>query len=63
MAGGALLALPRFTLWGAVALGLTMLGAMGSELAAGRSFEVLLPLQWLIVCVLIAFVRYRSMRR
>ena len=59
-AGGIVLAIPRFTLYAAMLLGVLMAGAVASEAINGRIFEALIPAQWLIVFVLIIYVRIRS---
>jgi uncharacterized membrane protein YphA (DoxX/SURF4 family) len=61
-AGAIGLAIPRFTLHAAAAMAVLMAGAAASEAMAGRTFEVLLPAQWLIVHVLILYARIRIRR-
>lgn len=59
LAGAILLALPRLTLYAALALGGLMVGATATELWAGQGAGALLPGQWLILLAIIAGVRYK----
>ena len=54
---------PRFTLAAAIGLAVLMIGAVTIELVSGRTFEALIPAQWLVVFVLIGSVRYWHMFR
>jgi uncharacterized membrane protein YphA (DoxX/SURF4 family) len=59
IAGAILLVVPRWTMYAATALGALMIGAVASELLAGRGFEAVLAGQWLILLAIIAVVRFR----
>ena len=60
--GGACLLVPRLKSWAAAALGGLMAGAAASELRAGHSFEVLIPMQWLVFFRLVVWLHSRRRR-
>lgn len=58
-AGGVGLLVRPLTGYAAASLAVLMAGAVGTELWHGHDFEALIPAQWLIVLVMIAFFRLR----
>jgi putative oxidoreductase len=63
IAGAVLLLIPRTSHFAAVAISALMIGAAVSEMSAGRAFQALIPLQWLIVTAIIFYFRRRVRRR
>lgn len=58
--GAILLLIPRTTQYAAIALGILMIGAIISELQLGNTFKAIMPGQWLIVFILIVYIKRRK---